>query len=70
MWNRVAEVVAVGDTPLDLQAASNAQVRGVVGVSSGAATVERLSREPHTHLLRSVAELPDLLRAEFGVSFA
>jgi phosphonatase-like hydrolase len=68
--DRVAEVVAVGDTPLDLQAASNAQVRGVIGVSSGAATAERLSREPHTHLLRSVAELPDLLRAEFGVLFS
>lgn len=67
--DRVADVVAVGDTPLDLQAASNAQVRGIVGVSSGAATAERLSREPHTHLLRSVAELPDLLRAEFGVAF-
>jgi phosphonatase-like hydrolase len=67
--DRVAEVVAVGDTPLDLQAASNAQVRGVVGVSSGAATAERLSRERHTHLLSSVAELPDLLRAEFGVFF-
>ena len=65
--DRVADVVAVGDTPLDLQAASNAQVRGVIGVSSGAATAERLSREPHTHLLRSVAELPDLLAAAFGV---
>lgn len=66
--DRVAEVVAVGDTPLDLQAASNAGVRGVVGVSSGAATAERLSREPHTHLLKSVAELPDLLRTQFGVT--
>lgn len=68
--DRVADVVAVGDTPLDLQAASNAQVRGIVGVSSGAATAERLQREPHTHLLKSVAELPDLLHAEFGVVFS
>jgi len=67
---RVAEVVAVGDTPLDLQAASNAQVRGVIGVSSGVATAERLSREPHTHLLNSVAELPDLLSSAFGVRFS
>ena len=66
--DRVAEVVAVGDTPLDLQAASNAGVRGIVGVSSGAATAERLSREPHTQILKSVAELPDLLRAHYGVA--
>jgi len=66
--DRVAEVVAVGDTPLDLQAASNAGVRGIIGVSSGAATAERLSREPHTQILASVAELPDLLRATYGVA--
>src|SRR6185295_18952812 len=50
-----AEVAAVGDTPLDLQAASNAGVRGVIGVYSGAATKERLEREPHTHILASIA---------------
>ena len=56
----VAEVMAVGDTPLDLQAASNAGVRGV-GVLSGAGTVEQLGREPHTDILPSVANLPALL---------
>jgi phosphonatase-like hydrolase len=61
----VAEVVAAGDTPLDLQAASNAGVRGIVGVFSGAATAERLQKEPHTHILASVAGLPALLRAGF-----
>ena len=61
----VAEVVAVGDTPLDLQAAHNAAVRGVVGVYSGAATKERLEREPHTYILASVAQLPKLLRESF-----
>jgi phosphonatase-like hydrolase len=66
--DRVAEVVCVGDTPLDLQAASNAGVRGVIGVSSGAATAERLSREPHTQILGSVAELPALLRTRYGIS--
>jgi phosphonatase-like hydrolase len=59
--NSVAEVMAVGDTPLDLQAASNAGVRGVVGVLSGAGTAEQLRREPHTHILPSVAKLPTLL---------
>jgi phosphonatase-like hydrolase len=59
--SNVAEVVAVGDTPLDLQAGTNAGVRGVVGVYSGAASAERLRSEPHTHILRSVAGLPALL---------
>jgi phosphonatase-like hydrolase len=61
----VAEVVAVGDTPLDIQAGVNAGLRGVIGVYSGAATEERLRKEQYTHILPSVAELPDLLRAKF-----
>jgi len=61
----VAEVVAVGDTPLDLQAAKNAGVKGIVGVYSGAATADRLGKEPHTHILPSVADLPELMRSTF-----
>jgi phosphonatase-like hydrolase len=61
----VMEVVAVGDTPLDLQAGSNAGLRGNIGVYSGAATAERLKQEHHTHILSSVAELPDLLHSQF-----
>jgi phosphonatase-like hydrolase len=61
----VDEVVAVGDTPLDLQAAGNAKLRGIIGVYSGAATKERLSAERHTHILASVAELPALMRTAF-----
>jgi phosphonatase-like hydrolase len=63
--NDVSTVIAVGDTPLDLQAAANAGVRGMIGVYSGAATEERLRKEPHTHILPSVAQLPALLDAEF-----
>jgi phosphonatase-like hydrolase len=59
--NSVAEVMAVGDTPFDLQAASNAGLRGMVGVLSGAGTEEQLRREPHTHIIPSVADLPALL---------
>ena len=58
----VAEVMAVGDTPLDLQAGTNAGLRAVVGVLSGASTAEVLRREPHTHILPSVANLPAILR--------
>ena len=57
----VSEVMAVGDTPLDLQAASNAALRGMVGVLSGAGTEEQLRREPHTQIVQSVADLPALL---------
>ncbi len=57
----VAEVVAVGDTPLDLQAGHNAGVRGVVGVLTGMHSNERLIGEPHTHLIGSVADLPDVI---------
>ena len=57
----VAEVVAVGDTPLDLQAGTNAGVRAVIGVLTGAATAENLRKEPHTHILPSVSHLPALL---------
>ncbi|MEO8127565.1 MAG: HAD hydrolase-like protein [Bryobacteraceae bacterium] len=59
--NNVAEVMAVGDTPLDLQAGTNGGLRAVVGVLSGAGTAENLRREPHTHILPSVAQLPALL---------
>lgn len=62
--NSVAEVVAVGDTPLDLQAGSNAALRAVVGVLSGASTAENLRREPHTHIVPSVAALPTLLASK------
>ena len=63
--DRVAETIAVGDTPLDLQAGTNAGLAGVIGVLSGAGTAERLQREPHTHILPSVAELPALIDTAF-----
>jgi phosphonatase-like hydrolase len=58
----VAQVVTVGDTSLDLKAGTNAGVRGVVGVLTGAHSEERLKQERHTHLLPSVAELPEAIR--------
>ncbi len=59
----VSEVVNIGDTPLDLRAGTNAGVGGVMGVLTGAHKEERLREEPHTHILRSVAELPAVLEA-------
>lgn len=63
--NNVGEAIAVGDTPLDLQAANNGGLAAAIGVYSGAATEERLRREKYTEILPSVASLPALLRARF-----
>jgi phosphonatase-like hydrolase len=57
----VGRVCVVGDTPLDLQAASNARSGWIVGVLSGAHGLETLGATPHTHLLPSIAGLPKLL---------
>jgi phosphonatase-like hydrolase len=61
----VKEVVNVGDTPLDLQAGTNAGARGVVGVLTGFHARERLEREAHTHILASLAELPQVVEREW-----
>ena len=59
-------VAVVGDTPLDLQAGTNARAGWVIGVLSGAHGLETLGATPHTHLLPSVGSLPALfgLRSE------
>ncbi|MFO1247567.1 MAG: HAD-IA family hydrolase [Alphaproteobacteria bacterium] len=59
--NETAQVLAVGDTPLDLQAAANAGIAGV-GVYSGAALESRLRQEKSVAILPSVTELPDFIR--------
>lgn len=64
----VSQVIAVGDTPLDLQAGTNGGMRGVVGVLSGAGKRKTMALEPHTDLIESVAELPALLHSKYDVS--
>jgi phosphonatase-like hydrolase len=66
--NETALVMAVGDTPLDLQAANNAGVGAAIGVYSGAATEERLRKERNSGVLPSVAELPALIRKGLPLS--
>jgi len=56
----VHQVMCVGDTVLDLQAGHNAGVRHAVGVLSGAHRKEQLEKEPHTHLIASVAALSSI----------
>jgi phosphonatase-like hydrolase len=66
--NETAVVMAVGDTPLDLQAANNGGMGAAIGVYSGAATEERLRKERNSGVLPSVAELPDLIRRGLPLS--
>ena len=56
-----AEVLAAGDTVLDVQAGLAAQAGIVAAVLSGAQTRAELEPEHPTHVLGSVAELPELL---------
>ena len=59
----VRRVANAGDTVLDLQAGHNAGVALNIGVLSGAHGRDQMQLQPHTHLLNSVAELPELLRS-------
>ena len=52
------DVANVGDTVMDLRAGHNARVRWNVGVCSGAHDRATLLREPHTHIVDSIADLP------------
>ncbi len=57
----VHKVANVGDTALDLKAGHNAGLRWNIGVLSGAHDRLTLAAAPHTHLLRSVADVPSAL---------
>jgi phosphonatase-like hydrolase len=54
----VKSVVKVGDTASDMQEGTRAGCLFVVGVTTGAYTLEQLKKEPHTHLIE---QIPDLL---------
>lgn len=58
----VRQVAVVGDTPSDVRAGRNSGAAIVVGVTSGAHTGVTLRREPLTHLLDGVWQLPELIR--------
>lgn len=59
----VTEVAVVGDTASDLLAGTRAGASVVVGVLTGAHSRAELEEAPHTHIIESVADLPDLLLA-------
>lgn len=59
-------VAKVGDTQVDLEEGTNAGCGLVVGVTTGASTREQLSAYPHTHIVESVAEVPQLILGNSG----
>ncbi len=61
----IDRVVVVGDTAADLQAAENAGVRWSIGVLSGAHNEEQLLYCPHTAIIPSIAQLPEVLARMF-----
>lgn len=62
----VREVLNVGDTPLDMQAGLRAGVLGVVGVLTGVHTEDRLLKESPSHLIPSVASIPELIETYYS----
>ncbi len=61
----VRKVAVVGDTANDLLAGARAGAAGVIGVLTGSQGIGRLGVEGHTHIVASVASLPDLLVSAF-----
>lgn len=59
----VHDVAVAGDTVLDLQAGHNAGAKWNIGVLSGAHSRQKLELEPHTHIIASVADFPEIFRA-------
>jgi len=59
----VEELAVVGDTVGDLIAGTRAGASVVAGILGGAADADELASAPHTHLLLSVAGLPEVLLA-------
>ena len=60
----VGRVVKVGDTTADIEAGIHAGVRVKVGVMSGAHKRERLIAAGASHVIPSVADLPELFKNE------
>jgi phosphonatase-like hydrolase len=59
-------VAKIGDTPADLQEGYNAGCGLVVGVTQGTHTREQLEAYPHTHLIGTVADFPELVKQRGG----
>lgn len=60
--DNVQRIAVCGDTTNDLLAASRAGAGAIAGVLTGAHNRAMLETAPHTHLLKSIRELPAALR--------
>jgi phosphoglycolate phosphatase-like HAD superfamily hydrolase len=56
-----SRVAKVGDTPSDLEEGNAAGCGLVVGVTGGSHTAQQLKPVRHTHLIKTVAELPAIV---------
>jgi len=61
----VHEVIKVGDTPADMLEGYNAGCRGIVAVLSGPLPMESWMSYRHTHIIKSVKDLPELIKRDF-----
>lgn len=65
----IHEVIKIGDTPADLLSGYNAGCVGNIGVLSGANDRVTLTKYPHTHIIPSVSDLPELINSHFHKEF-
>jgi phosphonatase-like hydrolase len=56
-----SQVAKVGDTKVDLEEGTNAGCGIVVGVTTGSYSRQQLEAYPHTRILNSVADVPELI---------
>lgn len=56
------QVAKVGDTASDMQQGDSAGCGWVIGVTTGAYTPEELHKQPHTHLIQTLAELQTIFQ--------
>ncbi|PZF71857.1 HAD family hydrolase [Taibaiella soli] len=58
------EVAKVGDTHSDLQEGNAAGCRYVIGITTGAYSESELNKEKHTHLVKTLDEIIDIVSEE------
>lgn len=59
--DNVKAVAKIGDTPVDLLEGSNAACGLVIGVLSGTGDKTTLEQYPHTNLVSSLVDVPELI---------
>lgn len=59
----IHEVVKIGDTPADMLEGYNAGCRAVIAVLSGSRPLTSYTKYRHTHVIESVADVPELIES-------